>query len=198
MHNQFSFRILRDDIEKRCKQSRAMHIMASMLIIFFGLRFIFQSDWTMLLGFTLPAFMVLLVSLFKAKQLRIVEYNRVFRILEIGFLAVAAERYFHEPNLWMGLFFTCVAFIIALIFWLEARIFTAQFIDFHEVNIFIPGALSDKKYGYATIENIIYRAPYLTIQFKNQDFRQIKVEPEFSHFDEDEFRQFCHSLLKLP
>lgn len=197
MHNQFSFRILRDDIDKRFKQSRAMHIMASILIIFFGLRFIFQLDWTMLLGFTLPSTMVLLVSLFKAKQLRIIEYNRVFRILEIGFLAVAAERYFHEPNLWMGLFFSCCAFIIALIFWMEARLFSGQFIDFHEVNILIPGSLSDKKFEYSTIENIIYRAPYLTIQFKNQDFRQIKVEPEFSPFDEDEFRQFCHSLLKL-
>lgn len=198
MHNQFSFRLLRDDIDKRCKQSRAMHIMASMLIIFFGLRFIFQLDWTMLLGFTLPSTMVLVVSLFKAKQLRIVEYNRIFRILEIGFLAVAAERYFHEPNLGLGLFFSAGAFIIALIFWMESRLFSEQFIDFHEAHILIPGALSDKKYEYSTIENIIYRAPYLTLQFKNQDFRQLKVEPEFSSFDEDEFRQFCHSLLKLP
>ena len=197
MHNQFSFRIRRDDVEKRFKQSRAMHIMASLLIILFGLRFIIQLDWTMLLGFTLPSLMVLVVSLFKSKQLRIIDYNRVFRILEIGFLSVAAERYFHEPNLWMGFFFSFCAIIIALIFWMESRIFAGQFIDFYDSQVLVPGVLSDKKYAYSSIEQIIYRAPYLTLQFKNEDFRQIQVEPEFSHFDVDEFRRFCDSLLKL-
>jgi len=151
----------------------------------------------MLLGFTLPSLMVLVVSLFKSTQLRIIDYNRVFRILEIGFLSVAAERYFHEHHLWMGFFFSFCAVIIALIFWMEARILSEQFIDFYEKQVLVPGALNDKKYEYSTIEQIIYRAPYLTLQFKNEDFRQIQVEPEFSHFDADEFRRFCDSLLKL-
>ncbi|MBP6624894.1 MAG: hypothetical protein KA198_06965 [Chitinophagaceae bacterium] len=195
MHEPFHFKIFREDLGKRYSQSRAMHIMAGIILLVYGIPFFWSNDWTMILGFTLPALMVISVSLFKKKNLVVPQFNQVFRILEIGFLFIAAENYSNEHKPLIASFFTLAAIFLVFILWLEHRLFNPQYIVFEENEVIVPGSFKDKKYDYQDLAQIVLRTPFLTFQFKNQEFSQLKIHQSYDEFDIQRFEVFCQQKL---
>lgn len=195
MHEPFHFKIFREDLGKRYTQSRAMHIMAGIILLVYGIPFFWSGDWTMILGYTLPALMVISVSLFKKKNLEVPQFNQVFRILEIGFLFIAAENYANEHHPLIASFFIVAAVFIVFILWLEHRLFNPQYIVFEEKEILVPGSFKDKKYEYQDLAQIVLREPFLTFQFKNQEFSQLKIHQSYNEFDIQRFEVFCQQKL---
>jgi low affinity Fe/Cu permease len=82
MHKQFHIKLQHDKLPRYLKQSRAMHIMACILLIIYALPYLadFSDNWMMLLGISLPAITILAVTLFRNKLVRDINNNRVFRI----------------------------------------------------------------------------------------------------------------------
>ncbi len=195
MHEPFHFRIFREDLGKRFSQSRAMHIMAGIILLVYGIPYLWSSDWTMILGYTLPALMVISVSLFKKKNLEVPQFNQVFRVLEIGFLIIAAENYANEHHPIIASFFMLAAILIACIFWLEHRLFNPQYIVFEENEVVVPGSFKDKKYAYQDLAQIVIREPFLTFQFKNQTFSQLKIHNHYNEYEISAFTTFCQRKL---
>lgn len=197
MQNEFHFKLRNDQLSKYLMQSRAMHIMAAILLIVYGLPFLrnFSDEWIMVLGVFLPSITVLLVSIFKSSLLRDANNNRVFRILEAGFLLMGSMHYLQTSNNMAALFFAFVACVMLVLLWMESRILHDQFAVFTPAVIELELPFTTKKYRWNEVQQVVLKNEYLTLTFKENRYTQVGIYPNFTEEEKIDFEFFCQAWV---
>ncbi|HOZ52615.1 MAG TPA: hypothetical protein PLU17_12200 [Chitinophagaceae bacterium] len=198
MHNQFHFKLSNDRLSKYTLQSRSMHIMASILLIIYALPYTLKisEDWMMVIGILLPAITILIISLFKKTLLADVNNNRVFRILEIGFLIMGSMHYLQINQNLPALLFGAVSIFMGFLLWMESRILHDQYILFDRSKIEIELPLSTKKYQWQELQAVMIKNEFITLSFKDNKIHQVKIKPNFVENEEGDFLFFCQDCIR--
>ena len=198
MHKQFHIKLQHDTLPRYLTQSRAMHIMACILLIIYALPYLadFSDNWMMLLGVSLPAITILAVTLFKKSLVRDINNNRVFRILEGGFLMMGSMHYLQADKYLPAIVFGMSALFILFLLWMEGRILQDQYIVFDQSQIEVELPLATRKYAWSEIQAVMIRNEFLTLSYKDSTIQQLKIQPEFVENEEGDFLFFCQDRIK--
>jgi len=198
MHKQFHIKLQHDTLPRYLTQSRAMHIMACILLIIYALPYLadFSDNWMMLLGISLPAITILAVTLFKSKLVRDINNNRVFRILEGGFLLMGSMHYLQADKVLPAIVFGMAALFILFLLWMEGRILQDQYIVFEDSHIEVELPLATRTYTWSELQAVMIRDEFLTLSYKDATIQQLKIQPEFIENEEGDFLFFCQDRIK--
>lgn len=198
MLNHYYVRLIHDNIEKRYKQCRAMHIMVCFFLFFLIVQTAFSQSGldTTFFMLVIPTLMIAFVALFNSKNLRHSYNNSIFRIIEIGLLLSGAEFFKTQHNWIIAFLFLLIALFVGIIGWMEFRIFNKQFIDFFDKQIIIPQALFNDKKNWADIHHVIIINNYITIEYKNNTFFQHQVYDSFTDIERINFYNFCEQCIQ--
>jgi hypothetical protein len=198
MHKQFHIKLQHDKLPRYLKQSRAMHIMACILLIIYALPYLadFSDNWMMLLGISLPAITILAVTLFRNKLVRDINNNRVFRILEGGFLLMGSMHYLQADKVLPAIVFGMAALFILFLLWMEGRILQDQYIVFEDSHIEVELPLATRTYAWNELQAVMIRDEFLTLSYKDTTIQQLKIQPEFIENEEGDFLFFCQDRIK--
>jgi hypothetical protein len=198
MHKQFHIKLQHDKLPRYLKQSRAMHIMACILLIIYALPYLadFSDNWMMLLGISLPAITILAVTLFRNKLVRDINNNRVFRILEGGFLLMGSMHYLQADKVLPAIVFGMAALFILFLLWMEGRILQDQYIVFEDSHIEVELPLATRTYAWSELQAVMIRDEFLTLSYKDTTIQQLKIQPEFIENEEGDFLFFCQDRIK--
>jgi len=172
--------------------------MASILLIIYALPYTLKisEDWMMVIGILLPAITILIISLFKKTLLADVNNNRVFRILEIGFLIMGSMHYLQINHNLPALLFGAVAMFMGFLLWMESRILHDQYILFDRSKIEIELPLSTKKYQWQELQAVMIKNEFITLSFKDNKIHQVKIKPNFVENEEGDFLFFCQDCIR--
>ncbi|MBK7763190.1 MAG: hypothetical protein IPI46_07425 [Bacteroidetes bacterium] len=193
----FTFIIQNSKQAKYYKQGRAMHIMAGIVLFCYALPYVIniQKEWMMPVAILLPVITILMVSLFKPILIRDVGNNRVFRILEAGFLMMGSMHYLQIDQIFPAILFSLVSFIMLLLLKLESRIFQIQYVYIHEKGIEIDMPLSTKSLAWMQIDKLILKHDYLSLIVLNQSSLQIQVKHKMSEVEVMAFENYVQRKL---
>lgn len=193
MANPYWFRIVRNDLRLRYMQSRALHVMAALFMLLYALQYRNgEASWLYLMMLFPPPITIIALVLFKRRLFEELANLRMFRILELGFLVMGSMHFLQKNNEMLALLFLLVASLIGLIFYMETRLFSAQYIVFHKSHIEVPTLWRTRHIAWHTINKVVIRRPYLTILFPNERYMQWAIadaenEPSF----DEQFVTFC-------
>jgi len=198
MHDQFHIKLKNERLPKYLMQSRSLHIMACILLIIYILPFAveFSENWMMLLGILLPAITILILTLFKRKLVNDVNNNRIFRILEAGFLMMGSMHYLQTDKNLPALLYGMSAFFVLFLLWMESRILQDQYILFDKSQIEVELPLSTKKYGWDELQAVMIKNDFLTLSYKDNTIQQLKIQPNFNENEEGDFLFFCQDCIR--
>jgi hypothetical protein len=183
MHNRYAFRLIHEKQGLYYAQGRAMHIMAGILLFLYAFPYFlsFSDQWIMGLGVGLPSLMILAVALFKRPLLQLPDNNRMFRILEAGFLIMGSMHFLQKNQILPCLFFAFVASVMMFLLYLESRIFQPQGLYLGDEGVIVELPLATKSFSWTTIQDLQYRNHYITITMKDGRQLQFRVaEPSQS------------------
>lgn len=157
----------------------------------------FQRKLDLILGIMLPAITILLVAIFKRRLIEDINNNRVFRILEAGFLLMGSMYYLQE-NKWLpSILFAAVAFIILFLLWMEGRILQDQYILFEPSHIEVEFPLATKKYAWQQMQAVMIKNEFITLSFKDNTIHQLRVQPNLLILKKVIFYFFVKIKLKV-
>jgi hypothetical protein len=193
MHKHFYFKLVKEDRSKRMLQSRAMHVMAAFFMLFYGLQYIsiLPINWTQIIALLPASIAVIAVVIFKRKILEDANTNRVFRILELGFLTMGCLHFLQHDNIISTVLYVVVTLFIGLILWMENRIFHDQFIDFVEKEVMVELPLYNKKIAWKNITQVTLKNHYLSLELPNNKLLQYRVKDTMTAEERIEFTRFC-------
>jgi len=195
LKNQFFFLIVPEQYDKYFRQMRAMHIMACIFLLVYGILLLadWDSNWMEVLALAPTTLAVLYFVLFKGNSLKQVQINQVLRLFELGFLGIASHYFF--SNGWqvpMVIFGLAALFILVLLV-MENRIFSDRFIELNNEYIVWPQLFHTRKLPWQNLDNIVLRFHVLTFEMKDRTFVQQDV---FHKYDEDELALFDDFLKR--
>ncbi|MBL7766525.1 MAG: hypothetical protein JNJ58_10550 [Chitinophagaceae bacterium] len=198
MPRQFYFLRIIEDLPKRIRQCKAMHLMASLLLLIYGLQYLLLEElsWIYVLALIPPPLLIIFMTIFKKNFVADPANNRIFRILEAGFLLMGSMHFLQNNQVVPALLFGFASLLTAGLLWMESRIFGEQFIDFSEEGVSIQLALQDKKIPWSQIHNILIRNHYLSIVFSDGQAQQYLIR---NHYNDDElilFFSFCREKIE--
>lgn len=194
MGNPYWFRIERNDLRLRYMQSRALHVMAALFMLMYALQYLTENaSWLYLLVLFPPPLTLLALVIFKRRIFEELANIRIFRILELGILIMGSMHFLQKNNDAMAYLFLLVAMFIGLIFYMETRLFSAQYVVFHKSHISVPTIWKTKDIAWPDVEDVIVRRPYLTILFPKNRYMQwpIALQENDADFD-SQFATFCN------
>lgn len=188
----FTFIIQNDKQGKYFHQGRAMHIMAGIFLICYGMPYLIniQHEWMMPIAIILPALTILAISLFKYSLILDVNNNRVFRILEAGFLMMGSMHYLQSNQIFPAILFALVSIIMLFLLKLESRIFQNRFLYIMPKGIEIELPLHSKLISWNEIEKVLFVNEHITIHFVSQQQIQVKVKHHMNEIELLEFTEF--------
>ena len=195
MKNQFFFLLIPEKYQKYFVQMRAMHIMACIFLIVYGIILLsdWSANWMEIVALVPTTLAVLYTIIFKGEMLKQVQINQVLRLFEIGFLGIAAV-YFYNQQLWISMaLFAAVGFSMLVLLLLENKIFSEQFIELNDQEILMPQLFYVRKIPWQNISNIVLRFHVLTLEMKDNSFVQQSV---FHKYDADELALFDDFLKR--
>jgi hypothetical protein len=197
MPKKFFFTLSNEQQSKYIRQGRAMHIMAALLLFCYVLSYAgqFQENWMIVLGVILPALTIFFVALFKADLLMDANNNRIFRILESGFLMMGCMHFLQLDQLLPALLFGLVSAIMLFLLWMESRILQTQHILFNESVIELELPLATKKYTWNELQAVMIKNDYLTLSFKDSTIRQLRIKDDYPPQVEGDFLFFCKDCI---
>lgn len=195
MPEAYSFRILREDLSKRRLQGRAMHVMLSLFMLFYGLQFVLKGDinWWQLLAVVPPAILIPLLVIFRRRLFDEPENNRLFRILEAGFLLMGSMHFLQRDLVGVSVLYFLVCVFAVLLLWLESRLFGRQVVRIAAEGIQADGPLRIVNIPWASVERVTLKNHYLTLHLKQGPAKQWRVDDRFLAGNEDAFLQFCEA-----
>lgn len=193
MSRHFYVEIEKEDTAKRQMQSRAMHAMAAIFMFVYGIQYLLRPevDWWQLVAIVPPSLLLIVLILFKRSLFHDVNNNRIFRILEIGFLLMGSMHFLQKDQWVASLVYFLVSAILLLVLWMENRIFQPQYIDFKEEKISLELPLRTTTLGWNQIEKVTLKNHYLTFHLKNGKYREYKVKDNFTEEERAGFEEFC-------
>ena len=172
--------------------------MAAILLVSYSLPYAadFKENWMLLLGVLIPAITVLMVALFKKRLIEDVNNNRVFRILEAGFLMMGCMHFLQANQLLPSMLFGVVAMIILFLLWMEGRMMQDQYIMFEQSHIELELPLATRKYMWEQLQAVMIKDEYITLSFKDNKIQQLKIQPNFVENEEGDFLFFCQDCIR--
>jgi hypothetical protein len=193
MANPYWFRIVRNDLRLRHMQSRALHVMAALFMLLYALQYFNEeASWLYLMMLFPPPITIIALVIFKRRIFEELANLRMFRILEIGFLIMGCMHFLQKNNDVLALLFLLVASFIGLIFYMETRLFSAQYIVFYKSHIEVPTLWRTKHIAWHTINKVVLRRPYLTILFPKERYMQWPIADANNEASFDnQFASFC-------
>lgn len=189
----YDFRILREDLPKRRLQARAMHVMLSLFMLVYGLQFVLKGDiqWWQLLAVVPPAILIPVLVIFRRRLFDEPENNRLFRILEIGFLLMGSMHFLQRDLLGVSVLYFLVCLFAVLLLWLESRLFGRQLVRVSMNGIQADGPLRRVNTPWAKIDRVTLKNHHLTLHLKQGRAIQWRVDDRILGKNEETFLQFC-------
>jgi hypothetical protein len=198
MHKHFYFKLHKEDNPRRYLQSRAMHVMAALFLLFYGMQYIIavETNWIQLLAILPPSILIIVLVIFKRSLFTDPNNNRIFRILEIGFLMMGCMHFLQKDHNLAALLYGFVASFILLIMWMENRIFHDQYIDFKEEKITIELPLYTKSISWDAVKQVMIKNHYLSVEYKDLSMSQYNIIDSLTVEEKEAFFEFCKMKLK--
>ena len=109
-------------------------------------------------------------------------------LFRIGIFAGAIGWYMQPGGKWIALIYLVAAL-------LEKQVKFPQEVAFDEVEI-VFNSFPKKIYSWSDIANIFFKDGMITIDFRNNKLIQKEIESQTSALEEQEFNEFCGSMLK--
>jgi hypothetical protein len=167
--------------------------MAALFMLLYALQYLNEeASWLYIMMLFPPPITIIALVIFKRALFEELANLRMFRILEMGFLVMGSMHFLQQNNSMLALLFLLVAFLIGLIFYMESRLFSAQYIVFHKSHIEVPTLWRTRHIAWHTVNQVVIRRPYLTILFPNERYMQWPIADTNNEagFDE-QFVTFC-------
>ena len=197
MSRRFYFQLRREDKAKKQLQSRSIHVMAAILMLVYGLQYLLMPEisWLQILAVVPPSFLLILLVLFKRSIFSDINNNRIFRILEMGFLLMGSMHFLQKDQLAAALIYFFVCAFLFVVMWMENRIFQPQYIDFEEDQIRIELPLTTKRLSWREVQKVTMKNHYLTLHADENHYRQYKVIDALTPQEWEEFQLFCQEKI---
>lgn len=197
MHNAFHILRSQENLPKRYRQARAMHIIAGLMLLPYALEYALKSppQWMELIGILIPALCVVFVPLFRPRLLQTNEANRIFRILEAGFLIMGGMHFLQNKLPLIALLFIFLSGVMLLLLWMESRIFQEQYIRIDAAGILIEWPLRNQKIPFTQIKKLVFNQQYLTLIFRNEEIRQFAIEQTYHPEEIQELQSFLKQQI---
>lgn len=197
MLKHFYFKIIKEDIAKRYMQSRAMHVMAAIFLFFYGMYYLLQGDesWMMILAIVPPSLLIIILVIFKRRLFEDANNNKVFRILECGFLVMATLFYWDEHKIIISIIYGLVSAVTLILFWMENRLFHDQYIGILDNMIEVELPFFTKKYTWKEVEQVTIKNHYLSLQLKGNKFLQLRIEDDLDEEQRTHFFEYCQQRI---
>lgn len=170
--------------EKRARQTAAMHAMAALFLLLYGLQYVatIQEDWMYILALMPVSLYLLFISFFRKRYFADIHVNRSFRILEAGFILMGGLHFIQEKNMPGGILYLVMAVVVLFLFYIEMRTLQDQFAIFSEKEIVIETPLRNVHIPWTQLQNVVLNHNYLTLVYKNEQFGQYEIVQD--HHDE--------------
>lgn len=182
--------------EKRLRQSAAMHAMAALFILLYGLQYIrhIEEDWIYLVALLPFSLYTLFIAFFKRRFFSDIHFNRSFRILETGFIIMGGLHFLQEKNVFGGTLYLVFAALILILFYIEMRTLQAQFAIFQDSEIIVETPLRNIRVAYTDLKQVVLNNNYLTLVYKNDRFGQYEIVRD----EHVEILQFISTRFATP
>lgn len=194
MHNQpdFFFLLINEKAQKYASQRIAMHIMAGLFLIFYALQYLptYQENWMYLISILPISLLVIFFSIFKKIIFLDVNHNRVFRILEIGFLLMACMHFIQTDQNISAILYGFISILMLYLLSVESRMMQEQYAIFNADKIQIELPIFTKNIKWNDLKNVVSKNDYLTFEFKNETFAQYKVKHGYDELKLVEFENY--------
>lgn len=193
----YTFNILIENLEKRLNQSRALHIMAGLLVLVYGLRGFSNLPATSLQLYTgLPAALIILyISIFKKQYLQNIFKNRNLRIIEAVFICLAAFHFIQYKFTLVGISFIIAALGILFSIVIDNQILGGYIITVDQEGIKRPGNAKQNVMTWNTVANALVKNNVLTVDLTNNYLMQ-STFTNTMHVDAIlEFNNFCQRQI---
>jgi len=189
----FSFKIVHEDMPRRRLQARSLHVMVSFFMLFYGLQYLMEPElnWIQLIALLPPSLLIVILVIFKRRLFDDPGNNRIFRILEMGFLLMGSMHFLQRGSDWTALLYLGLCTMVFFLLKMESRIFQAQYIDFSEDEALLELPLRDRKLSWTQIASVTLKNHYLTFHLKEKGNRQFRVDDQAIPFSIADFLAFC-------
>jgi hypothetical protein len=168
--------------------------MAALFMLLYALQYQpSQAPWLYLFMLFPPPITIIAFVIFKPRLLEEITNLSTFRIIEVAFLMMGSMHFLQKNYNTMAFLFLLVALFIGIIFYMETRLFSPQFVVFHKSHIDVPTIWRTKHIQWQDVNKVVLRRPYLTILFPNNRYMQwpIALQETDAHFD-SQFIAFCN------
>lgn len=189
----YSFRIVHEDMPRRRLQARSLHVMVSFFMLFYGLQYLMEPDinWLQLIALVPPSLLIMVLVMFKRRLFDDPGNNRIFRILEMGFLLMGSMHFLQRGADWTALLYVVLCAMVFLLLRMETRIFQHQYIDFFESGALLELPLRDRKLTWHEVSSVTLKNHYLTFHRKEKGNVQFRVHDQDLPFSIADFMAFC-------
>ncbi len=189
----FSLRLLPEDVSRRRMQARAMHVMVSLFMLFYGLQYLLEPEinWLQLIALLPPSLLIVILVLFKRSLFDDPGNNRIFRILEMGFLLMGSMHFLQRGNDWTALLYFALCLMVFFLLRMESRFFQPLYVDFYEDFIVLELPLRDKRIAWKELQAVTLKNHFLTLHTHQNSFRQYRVDDRSVHFSASDLLSFC-------
>jgi hypothetical protein len=197
MHNQpdFFYLLINENVRKYASQRISMHIMAGLFLVFYGLQYLptYNENWMYLVGILPVSILVILLSIFKKVLFLDINNNRIFRILETGFLMMACMHFLQTNQHIAAVLYGLVSLLILYLLSFESRMLQEQYIIFNKDKIQIELPIFTKNIKWSALKNVVQKNDFLTFEFKNDTFAQYKIKHGYDDVKLIEFEEYITS-----
>jgi hypothetical protein len=197
MHNQpdFFYLLINENVRKYASQRISMHIMAGLFLVFYGLQYLptYNENWMYLVGILPVSILVILLSIFKKVLFLDINNNRIFRILETGFLMMACMHFLQTNQHIAAVLYGLVSLLILYLLSFESRMLQEQYIIFNKDKIQIELPIFTKNIKWSALKNVVQKNDFLTFEFKNDTFAQYKIKHGYDDEKLIEFTKYITS-----
>jgi hypothetical protein len=169
--------------------------MAGLFLVFYGLQYLptYSVNWMYLVGILPVSILVILLSIFKKSLFLDLNNNRIFRILETGFLMMACMHFLQTNQHIAAVLYGLVSLLILYLLSFESRMLQEQYIIFNKDKIQIELPIFTKKIKWSELKNVVQKNDYLTFEFKNDTFAQYRVKHDYDDIKLMEFEEYITS-----
>jgi hypothetical protein len=193
----YTFDIVIENLHKRYTQLQALHIMAGLLVLVYGLRGFSDLPKTSMQLYTgLPiAIAILVISIFRKHFLMSIERNQLFRVIEAAFITMAALHFFKYGFTITGIGFIATAIFLLFMLMIENQVLGGFKIVVSDNGVTRNTGLQKKTIPWSEIQNVMVRDGILTVDLKNNYLMQSKIAARMSFAEIEEFNEWCCGKL---
>ena len=192
------FNITIENKEKRLQKAHAMHIMAGLLVLVYGIRGFYDLPNTSMQLYTaLPASVVILfIAIFQKRRLQNIDTNRIFRVLEAAFVFMGALHFYKYHIVFLAVLFFIASVGILFLSMLESQLLNGYDIIVDEKGVTRPGiGKQTKTIPWNEINNVIAKDRILTVDLKNNYLMQSKFTNFMTESEVDSFNSWSKGYL---